>query len=100
MTKLVDLDLTRTQVTDAGLAHLKGLVNLATLDLDGTKLTDAGLAHLKGLTALETLPLDDTAITDAGLAEPERPAKSETVVPQQNQDHRRGTGALEEARRT
>ncbi|MBQ76918.1 MAG: hypothetical protein CMQ20_18095 [Gammaproteobacteria bacterium] len=32
-----------------------------------TKITDAGLAHLKGLTKLETLSLSRTKITDAGV---------------------------------
>jgi predicted nucleic acid-binding protein len=55
-------------VTDAGLAHLRGLVKLTTLYLDGTSVTDAGLAYLAGLVGLRTLNLARTAITDAGLA--------------------------------
>ena len=46
-------------MTDAGLAHLKGLTNLE-LDLSGTQVTDAGLSHLKGLTNLSDLDLADT----------------------------------------
>ena len=43
----------RTQVTDAGLEHLKGLTQLQGLSLSGTQVTDAGLEHLKGLTQLQ-----------------------------------------------
>ena len=40
-------------ITDAGLAHLKGLVQLQTLDLWSCRLiTDGGLAHLEGLVNL------------------------------------------------
>ena len=41
----------------------------ATLNLGSTQITDAGLEHLKGLTSLTTLYLANTKITDAGLAE-------------------------------
>ncbi len=37
------------------------------LDLAGTKITDAGLAHLKGLTGLRELDLRSTKTTDAGV---------------------------------
>jgi len=67
LTKLGYLDLRHTQVTDAGLVHLKGLTKLGQLCLDNTQITDAGLAHLKGLTNLFHLQLADTSITDAGL---------------------------------
>jgi len=68
LTALEVLYLDHTFVGDAGLAHLKGLTALETLDLDNTQVSDAGLAHLKGLTALERLYLDGTQISDAGLA--------------------------------
>ena len=57
------------RVTDAGLAHLKGLPQLQTLDLGlHAQVTDAGLKHLKGLTQLQTLKLDFCPqVTDAGL---------------------------------
>ena len=67
--EVVEVDLYGTQITDAGLVHLKGLTNLQTLNLDGTKITDAGLVHLKGLTSLETLSLNRTKVTDTGVAE-------------------------------
>ena len=43
-----------TQVTDAGLARLRGLTQLEELFLDSTQVTDAGLEHLRGLTQLRT----------------------------------------------
>jgi hypothetical protein len=58
----------RSSLTDAGLAHVAGLVGIQELDLYGTKITDAGLAHLAGMPRLETLKLRYTQITDAGLA--------------------------------
>jgi hypothetical protein len=56
-------------ITDAGLAHLKGLTKLEQLNVrDCDKLTDAGLAHLKGLTKLERLNISwCDNITGAGL---------------------------------
>ncbi|MDF2378290.1 MAG: hypothetical protein P1U81_18780 [Verrucomicrobiales bacterium] len=62
------VDLARTQVTDAGLAHLKGMNNLTRLHLENTKVTDAGIAHLAGLSNLEYLNLYGTQISDAGIA--------------------------------
>ena len=41
------LDLSRTQVTDAGLKHLAGLTNLQSLHLHNTQVTDAGVAKLR-----------------------------------------------------
>jgi hypothetical protein len=62
------MDLARTQVTDAGLAHVAALKNLTRLHLENTKITDAGLDHLKGLANLEYLNLYGTQVTDAGIA--------------------------------
>lgn len=56
-----------TQISDAGLVHLKGLTNIQMLDLQDTKISDAGLVHLEGLTKLDWLWLSDTKVTDAGL---------------------------------
>jgi len=67
MTGLKVLDLDGTQITDAGLEHLKGMTSLKTLSLGATQITGAGFEHLKGLTSLEWLYLDRTPITDAGL---------------------------------
>ena len=68
------------RITDAGLAHLNGLVKLETLTIYfATQITDAGLAHLKGMPNLQALDLSRTRqlktldlagqITDAGVAD-------------------------------
>ena len=69
LTKLEELSLGYTKITDAGLVHLKGLTNLEWLFLEDTQITDAGLVHLKGLTNLKHLSLWNTKITDAGVQE-------------------------------
>ncbi len=65
--KITSLDLARTQITDAGLAKIAGMKNLAELHLENTAISDAGLDHLKGLSALQYLNLYNTKVTDAGL---------------------------------
>ena len=64
---VIGVYLASTKVTDAGLVHLKGMMNLQMLHLYNTKVTDAGLVHLKGLTKLQFLTLDRTKVTDAGV---------------------------------
>jgi hypothetical protein len=54
-----------SSISDAGLAHLKGLNNLSTLYLDNGQVTDAGLEHLKGLTKLRMLCFARNRITEA-----------------------------------
>ncbi len=61
------LVLSRTQVSDEGLLHLKKLTSLSGLYISGTQITDAGLVHLKELNKLEELDLSDTQVTDDGL---------------------------------
>lgn len=67
LTKLEWLILNETRVTSAGLAQLARLTNLRELRLNECQVTDDGLAILKNLPRLETLQLDHTEITDAGL---------------------------------
>lgn len=56
-------------LTDAELVGLKGLTLLEWLDIsDNPQVTDAGLATVKGLERLQTLNLSKTSITDKGLA--------------------------------
>jgi hypothetical protein len=59
----------RKDVTDAGLAHLRGLTGLRELDLRLTGASGAGLKHLEAMTRLEDLelPFEATRITDAGI---------------------------------
>ena len=67
LTKLEVLLLADTQITDAGLEHLKGLSNLETLYLIRAQITDAGLEHLEGITNLKELYLYGTQVTDEGV---------------------------------
>jgi hypothetical protein len=60
------LDLQSTRATDAGLAHLGGLIGLEALDLSNTRITDKGLQLLKGLTNLRSLGLANTKTTFQG----------------------------------
>ena len=70
------LNLADSKPTDAGLAPLAGLKNLAELHLEHSAVTDAGLAHIKGLTNLQYVNLFGTGITDAGAAEFQRVEES------------------------
>jgi len=63
---LQDLSL-GSQVDDAGLLHIRGLIGLKGLFLEGTRISDAGLPNLRKLTNLESLAFWGTRITDAGL---------------------------------
>jgi hypothetical protein len=47
LTQLEWLQLGYTQVTDAGLEHLKGLNQLRALGLESTKVTDEGVKKLQ-----------------------------------------------------
>ncbi|MBP8110523.1 MAG: NACHT domain-containing protein, partial [Caldilineaceae bacterium] len=67
LTGLQSLDLSSTQVSDAGLVHLAGLTGLQSLNLWQTQVSDAGLVHLAGLTGLQSLYLSSTQVSDAGL---------------------------------
>jgi hypothetical protein len=69
LTQLQVLLLDHTKITDAGLIHLSGLTQLKRLNLNDTKITDAGLEHLKGLKLLAVLELHNTKNTEAGLAD-------------------------------
>ncbi len=58
------------RITDAALAHLKGLTNLTYLFIISTPVTDAGLVHLGGLTDLQLLVLSDCKqVTKRGIAD-------------------------------
>lgn len=62
------VDLSRSQITDAGLDTLAKMTNLERLHLENTKVTDAGLAKLGALPNLEYLNIYGTKTTDAGIA--------------------------------
>ena len=54
-------------MSDAGLAHLKGLSKLRYLSLDGTNITDGGLPHLQALSSLKDLRLGRTMVSKVGV---------------------------------
>lgn len=65
---LEQLRLSSSRVTDAGLAHVAKLKHLRFLHLLDAPITDAGLDQLHRLETLESLYLDRTRVTDEGLA--------------------------------
>jgi len=67
LSRLKELDLSRTRITDSGLFQLKGLKGLEQLNLSRTRITDAGLAHLSGLWSLRALDLRGTEVSNAGI---------------------------------
>ncbi len=67
--KLVELDLTNSPVTDAGLQHLVVFKNLKALNLSKTRITNVGLEALPNVTGLEVLILEEAlSVSDAGMA--------------------------------
>jgi Leucine-rich repeat (LRR) protein len=66
-TRISNLDLDRTQISDAGLFYLRNFDELTILELDETKVTDTGLIHLTELPKLRVVTLENTQISDAGL---------------------------------
>ena len=62
---IVEAELARTQITDAGLAALVGFNNLRALDLTRTSVTSAGLATLTRLKKIESLNLTSTKVEAA-----------------------------------
>lgn len=64
---IVDVELARTKVTDAGLKTLAGFPNLRRIDLSYTAVTSAALKELAKLPKLEVLNLTGTAVDDAGV---------------------------------
>lgn len=64
---IVEAELARTPVTDAGLAALGRWTNLRSLDLSRTRVTGQGVTALAGLPHLEALNLTDSAVDAAGI---------------------------------
>lgn len=63
---IVEAELARTKITDAGLASVATFTSLRTLDLTRTAVTSAGVARLATLKKLESLNLTSTTVDDAG----------------------------------
>jgi uncharacterized membrane protein len=95
---LVWLDLSRSAITDAGLATLAGFTRLRRLRLDNTAVTDAGLAHLVSLGELRSLNLYGTAVTDDVVAHLTAMPALERVYLWSTQVSRAGGDALRAAR--
>ena len=68
VTSLKQLGLGGTKITDAGLAHLRDLPDLAGLTLNNTGVTDESVEHLRRLTGLQELGLQDTKVSADGVA--------------------------------
>jgi Leucine-rich repeat (LRR) protein len=66
MTKVRQLKLDNTETTDADLQRIaEKYPNLVELTLSGTKISDAGVVHLAKLTKLRNLRISKSAITDS-----------------------------------
>ena len=66
LTRLTDLQLSGTHVSDDGMACVVNLPYLARLGLRGTRVTAAGMASVAGLQQLESLNLAHTAVGSQG----------------------------------
>jgi hypothetical protein len=97
LTKLKELSLSRSQITDNGLRLLKPLAQLEHLRLDHTEITDAGLSHLAKMSNLEHLCLHDTQITDAGLMHLAELTNLKTVTFSRTRVTNEGVARLQEA---
>lgn len=64
---IVDAELARTKITDAGVKTLATFSNLRSLDLSHTSITSNGLAPLANLSRLESLNLTATDVDDQGV---------------------------------
>ena len=100
--KLTHLEMSMCpQVTDVGVAHLKGMTQLQFLSLAGTKVTDAGMLNLAGLTNLKFLRLGSTHITNPSLVNLEGMKGleslwiNETVIGDEGMTHLKGLTQLQ-----
>jgi uncharacterized membrane protein/mono/diheme cytochrome c family protein len=64
---IVDAELARTKITDAGVKTIGSFVNLRSLDLSHTAVTSRGLKSLANLGKLESLNLTATDVDDEGV---------------------------------
>jgi hypothetical protein len=80
LTRLNNLRLACTEVTDAGLAAVEGFSELSSLDLLATPITNAGLDHLCRLKKLRSLRLDATQVSDSAVAELQRELPSVRIA--------------------
>ena len=64
---IVEAELSRTKITDAGLRAVAAWVNLQRLDLGRTAVTSTGVSALAPLAKLESINLTDTKIDEGGV---------------------------------
>lgn len=76
---VVEVDLSRTKVTDKGLEAIGKLGRLTHLNLNRTEVSDAGIAHLGELRGLRWLNLYGTKVTDASIEELAKHKKLEAL---------------------
>jgi len=67
--KVTNLNLSFTELSDAGLKELSKAQNLTGLSVPQTRITNAGIKELAAFKHLHTLNVFDTQISDAGLKE-------------------------------
>jgi hypothetical protein len=67
MHHLINLSISGTPITDAGMLHLAGLSSLNTLHANNTKITDKALDTICKLSAIKVLNISYNDITDAGM---------------------------------
>ncbi|MEX2579736.1 MAG: c-type cytochrome domain-containing protein [Verrucomicrobiales bacterium] len=91
------LDLSKTAVTDEGLAVVVDLPNLVRLDLSRTSVGDDGLEHLRGLDELRYLNLYGSEVSDAGLVQLEKLTNLEAVYLWQSKATGKGAKRLAQA---
>ncbi len=95
---IVNLNLARSQVTDAGVAGLKGFDGLESLRLDSTGVGDAALACVAAMPRLKVLNVHSTKVTDAGLAALKQATALERVYAWNSQVTPAGAATLASAR--
>lgn len=64
---IIQLSLTDTQITNAGIEHVKKVRNLSALVLQGTNVSDEGVREIATIGSLTGIGLADTPITDTAL---------------------------------
>ena len=82
------LVLHQTDVTGAGLRHLRSATRLRTLDLRETSITDQDLQNLRGMAQLTYLVLDGSRVTPEGVAAVREFLPRTAVTPLPNTDQR------------
>jgi internalin A len=101
-TQLQMVNLSGTQVGDAGLACLRNLVGVRELWLTGTNVSDEGIKMIAGFGHLKSISLARTQVSDAGLKQLESLTEleilhvGETSISDEGLRHLRGLGHLRE----